>query len=169
MEGGWEGVMGVRGERGGEHISGADLISSSGMRYLTERGWETGREREGGWVMEDAMYTRGYGAAETVCIPRLREAPRNDLTSSRSTVAVVTSTSFNVNWEPCESKGHNELSREDSDCGHPARTLTQLHFRLCMYLSQNIAINSYQAAAIVVHPLTITANQIRVHVDPAHL
>ena len=36
------------------------------------------------------------------CIPLLIMAPRYDLTSSRSTVAVITSTSSRENWEPWE-------------------------------------------------------------------
>lgn len=46
------------------------------------------------------------------CIPLLQLAPRYDLTSSRSTVAVITSTSSSVNWEPWEMGGGDEGVRE---------------------------------------------------------
>ena len=49
------------------------------------------------------------------CIPLLQLAPRYDLTSSRSTVAVITSTSSSVNWEPWEMGGgdREEGGREE--------------------------------------------------------
>ena len=65
------------------------------------------REEEGRWkgerkVMKTKKETFQPDVKCHTCIPLLIMAPRYDLTSSRSTVAVITSTSSRENWEPWE-------------------------------------------------------------------
>ena len=53
-------------------------------------------------VRSKATLTRGTASDLLACTPRLMIEPRYDRTSSRSSVAVTTSTSSKPNWEPAD-------------------------------------------------------------------